>query len=254
MPNAERPVQRASPADLATLASDVGPAPMHVGALLRLDGAGVADPDDLVADVGRRIRAVPRLRQRLLRTPLGAGRPVWVDVRDFDITDHVEVRSCPGTGDERALWDLAAEVVVAPLPPDRPMWRMAIVDGLGSGGVAVVVAFHHVLSDGMGALSMLAALVDGGGDPTSAAEEPGWPAPEPDHRELRRDATRARLAAVRSLPRRGRQVLAAAAQLRPRNRRRPAPCSLLVPNGATRRIDVVDVELAALHTVARERQ
>lgn len=110
-------MQRASPADLTTLASDVGPAPMHVGAVLKLDGARPSDPAELVADVERRIRAIPRLRQRLLHTPLGAGRPVWVDAPDFDITDHVRVRTCPGTGDDRALWDLAADVMVSPLPP-----------------------------------------------------------------------------------------------------------------------------------------
>lgn len=131
------------------------------------------------------------------------------------------------------------------------MWRMAIVDGLEPDGIAVVVAFHHVLSDGMGALSMLAALVDGSGDP-APTPDPHWPAPMPDGTELRRDATRARLAEVRSLPRRVRQVLAAAAQLRPRGRRHATPCSLLAPNGPTRRIDVVDVELTPLHDVARE--
>ena len=59
------PVDRASPADLMQLAVDVGPAPMHVGAVLVLDtglGFSVQEAQRLL---GERVYAVPRLRQRL---------------------------------------------------------------------------------------------------------------------------------------------------------------------------------------------
>ena len=68
------PVDRASPADLMQLATDVGPAPMHVGAVLTL-GTG---PGFSVVEAGRllseRVRAVPRLRQGLAE--LGGARPL----------------------------------------------------------------------------------------------------------------------------------------------------------------------------------
>ena len=73
------PVDRASPADLMQLATDVGPAPMHVGAVLVLGtgpGFSVQDAQRLLGD---RVRAVPRLRQRLRRAPPGCGRPFWAD-------------------------------------------------------------------------------------------------------------------------------------------------------------------------------
>ena len=69
------PVDRASPADLMQLATDVGPVPMHVGAVLVLGtgpGFSVAEAQRLL---GERIHAVPRLRQRLCRPAVLGRRP-----------------------------------------------------------------------------------------------------------------------------------------------------------------------------------
>jgi hypothetical protein len=69
------PVDRASPADLMQFAMDVGPAPMHVGAVLVLDtgpGFSVAEAQRLL---GERVPAVPRLRQRLRRAAAGRSGP-----------------------------------------------------------------------------------------------------------------------------------------------------------------------------------
>ena len=110
------PVDRASPADLMQLATDVGPAPMHVGALLILDtgpGFNVAEAQRLP---GERVHAVPRLRQRLRRTPPGCGRPFWADDPAFDLRHHVRQLPCPPPGDQRALLEVAAAVTGAPLP------------------------------------------------------------------------------------------------------------------------------------------
>ena len=46
--------------------------------------------------LGERIRAVPRLRQRLYLTPPGCGRPYWADDPAFDINEHVRQVCCPG--------------------------------------------------------------------------------------------------------------------------------------------------------------
>jgi diacylglycerol O-acyltransferase / wax synthase len=89
------PVDRASPADLMQLATDIGPAPMNVGAVLILatgPGFNVAAAKRLL---GERICAVPRLRQRLRRAPPGCGRPFWADDPAFDLRHHVRQRPCP---------------------------------------------------------------------------------------------------------------------------------------------------------------
>jgi hypothetical protein len=144
------PVDRASPADLMQLATDVGPAPMHVGAVLVLGtgpGFSVGEARRLL---GERVRAVPRLGQRLRRAPPGCGRPFWADDPAFDLRHHVRPRPCPPPGDERALLEVAAAVTGEPLPRSRPLWSAAFVTGLAGGSTGLVIVMNHVLADGIG--------------------------------------------------------------------------------------------------------
>src|SRR5262249_60216387 len=96
MPFRSAPIERASPNDLMELASDAGPVPMQVGAVLLL----AADPGlaAVRAAIGARIPAVPRLRQRLVRVPPGCGRPAWVDDPEFDVGRQVHAVRCPPPG------------------------------------------------------------------------------------------------------------------------------------------------------------
>ena len=102
------PVDRASPADLMQLAADVGPAPMHTGAVLVLGTGPGFSVEQARRLLGERIAAVPRLRQRLYRAPPGCGRPFWADDPAFDLCHHVRQVPCPAPGDQRALLDVAA--------------------------------------------------------------------------------------------------------------------------------------------------
>lgn len=67
-------LQRASANDMMELATDTPSAPQHVAAILRLERA--VDPARVRDVLSARLPAVPRLRQRLTRAPLGGGRPV----------------------------------------------------------------------------------------------------------------------------------------------------------------------------------
>src|SRR6266576_764633 len=154
------PLDRASPADLMQFAADVGPAPMHVGAVLVLGagpGFGVREAQRLL---GERIRAVPRLRQRLRRAPPGCGRPFWADDPAFDLRRHVRQLPCPPPGDQRALLEVAAAVTGEPLPRSRPLWSATFVSGLAGGSTGLVIVMNHVLADGIGGLAVLFFLVD----------------------------------------------------------------------------------------------
>ncbi|MFB9990405.1 wax ester/triacylglycerol synthase domain-containing protein [Deinococcus oregonensis] len=51
-----------------------------------------------MATLEHQLPAVPRLRQRLERLPLGEGRPIWVDDPAFRLADHPSVRRCPSLG------------------------------------------------------------------------------------------------------------------------------------------------------------
>lgn len=76
--------------DPVELASDVGPAPMHVGALLVL-GAG---DQDVLPVLVERVAREPRLRQRLVPRD-GLRGPRWVDDPGADAADHVTRVAAP---------------------------------------------------------------------------------------------------------------------------------------------------------------
>jgi WS/DGAT/MGAT family acyltransferase len=229
-----------------TLAMDVGPLPSHVGAILRFAGIPGGEPAALQRLVAERAAAIPRLRQRLVRSPLGCGPPVWVDDPGADPAGHVRLTSCPPRGDERALLELAAAVLTTPLPPDRPLWSAVVVTGLADGGSALLVVLHHVVADGVGGLAVLAALADGAPDPVPLP--PAGPVPTRCH--LAADATARRLLAVRGLPQSVRSLrrwLRAAGGSRPQP---AAACSLIGPVGSRRRYEVVRTEIAPLQAFA----
>lgn len=244
------PIDRASAEDLVSLATDVGSAPMQVGAVLMLDTGDGFDGPVASATIGERIRAIPRLRQRLTSTPLGCGRPVWVDDPRFDLDEHLDVVQCPGPGDDGAVLAIAAEVIDTRLPPDRPLWRMRFVTGVDGDRTALVVAFHHVLADGIGGLAVLAGLVDGAPvDPVG-----DFPRPAPSTRELASDAIRTRRGALRELGGSVGRVREALVGLRPARTARAQRCSINRPTGPQRRFVVVRAELEDVVRLAHAHQ
>ncbi|MDX8147639.1 wax ester/triacylglycerol synthase family O-acyltransferase [Lentzea sp. BCCO 10_0061] len=219
-------IDRTSSDDLVSLASG-----MQVGAVVVLE----RDPGGVEAVLADRVRTVPRLRRRLVRAPFGCGRPVWVDDAGFDISRHVHRVVCPAPGDDAVLLGIASSLVTRPLPHSSPLWSATLVTGLTRGRAALVLVFHHVLSDGIGGLAVLANLVDG----APRAETGPFPAPAPSRRELAKDAWTARL--------------------RPRERGSFAGpqwpslgshCSLNHPTGSRRRQTMARASVSRLHAAA----
>jgi WS/DGAT/MGAT family acyltransferase len=227
-------------------ATDVGPAPMHVGAVLVLGagpGFGVREAQRLL---GERIRAVPRLRQRLRRAPPGCGRPFWADDPAFDLRHHVRQVPCPAPGDERALLDVAAAVTGEPLPRSRPLWSATFVTGLTEDSTGLVIVMNHVLADGIGGLAVLAKLVDAVPGRPPSDPKALFPAPAPRARARAADAWRAEHA---TSPPGGslRQIRQGFAELGGTcPPRRIPPTTLNRPTGPRRRLDVVAADLAAI--------
>ncbi|MGZ4709109.1 MAG: wax ester/triacylglycerol synthase domain-containing protein [Acidimicrobiales bacterium] len=252
-------IQRASAADLAQRACDVGPLPTQVGALLVLDRADGLDPAEVRAAVRDRLGAVPRMHQHLVEAPRGCGRPYWADDpiddpledRGSEASDgHVAVVRCPGAGDERALLDLLARLVATRLPPGRSPWSLTFVTDVEGGQAAMIIVFDHVLADGIGGLAVLAELVDGpprapGTRPRAAA------APTPiTSGELLRDATSSRLRSLRHLPRTLGRLREALVELGPQAVVRTPRSSLQQPVGARRNLAVVRADLRAVVAAA----
>ncbi len=242
--NQLRPIQRTTGNDLMALATESAAAPMQVAAILVLDRP--IDATFLRAVLADRITAVARLRQRLQRAPFGCGRPMWVDDAGFAIDRHIMDRPCPAPGDEDALMKVAATVATHPLPRDRPLWSITLVNGLTGGRSAVVLVIHHVLADGIGGLAALALLIDGA--PTGLKVP--FPTPPPTHRELLADATASRIRALRRWPAGLRLVRDAAAELRGGHVGHPTRCTLNQPTGSHRQLAVARADLTALASTA----
>jgi diacylglycerol O-acyltransferase len=256
MPNLQHPasavagmsavIERVSPDDMMQLACDVGPLPMQVGAVLVLDVAPEFDVSAAEATIAERITAIPRLRQTLVRVPIGCGRPIWVDDATFDISRHVHRVICPPPGDDAAMLSAAAAVAAQPLPRCRPLWSATFVTGLTGARVALVVVFHHVLADGIGGLAVLVNLVDG--MPSTA---PGpFPRPAPARRQLAIDALGARRGALTRPVAALRTLRAAIVELNPAAAARVPKTTLNKPTGTGRRITVTRTDLGRIRDVA----
>ncbi|WP_196809037.1 wax ester/triacylglycerol synthase family O-acyltransferase [Conexibacter woesei] len=174
-------MDRPTALDLAFLDLETPQAPLVVGWTLRFDGAapGVAA---LRRWIDARLGGVPRFRRRLVR---GA----WVDDVRFDVARHVfAVSAARGT----ALREVAGALLSAPLPEDRPLWRMYVVDGVDGGGFAIVGQAHHALVDGIAAIEV-AMLLFG---PEARGDASWVPSPAPSPAETLRTTAAARVRAL----------------------------------------------------------
>ncbi len=239
-------IERASPSDRAFLAMDSGEVPEQFGVILMLDKGGELDLERARRLLAERVPAAPRLRQRLVKVPLGCGGPIWVDEPGFDIRRHVRAVACHEPGDEPALLDTALSVVMSPLPRTAPLWSAVLVTGPAGNTLALVIVLHHALADGVGGLAVLAQLIDGPSHPPEAC----FPRPAPAPGGLARDAFAAKVGALRHAPQSWRLLrvsMGAGGGLRPP---RAAPSSLNQPTGPRRQLAVVRADLAALRAAA----
>jgi WS/DGAT/MGAT family acyltransferase len=247
------PIERVSANDATTLATDRGPAPMNIGVVLRVEqGAGLAF-DDVLGLLAARVPLVPRLRQRLSRTPPGCGRSIWVDAADFDIQRHVQQTALAEGAGTDGLLTAATSFVCTPLPRDRPLWAARWITGLDDGSAALVLSAHHCLSDGLGGLAVLAALSDEG-SPGPPALRP-FPVAAPRSRDVALDAWRARVHALRRMPARLADTAAGVRELTgsPHRPRLADRTSLNRPTGPVRRLTTVAVPLDGLVEAAHSR-
>jgi WS/DGAT/MGAT family acyltransferase len=239
-------VERASSADLAFLAMDTGKVPLQFAVILILERAADFGLDHLRQLIEDRIVAIPRLRQRLIKVPLGCGSPIWIDDLDFHIDHHVRAVSCQRPGDQPALLDTALSAIKVPLPREHPLWSVVLITGLQDGGVAVLVVLHHVLADGLGGLNVLATLVDPGAPPAAGS----FPRRAPTRADLARDAWQTRLLGLRRATKAWRSLrrgMLASGGFHPP---RAIPCSLVQRTGPRRKMAVVVLDRAPLRAAA----
>jgi diacylglycerol O-acyltransferase / wax synthase len=177
-------VERLNGLDTGMLAGETPEWHMHAGALLLLEPI-----DERGVDVAAGIRAVLDARRallgpfryRLLETPLGLGRSVWVDSADVDLGTQVRRVGVPAPGSMREVATLCGDLFSSPLSRSGPLWEIWVLEGLQSGHVGVLLKVHHALMDGIRGERLLEVLFDlepdaplarPAGDPVAADRAP----------------------------------------------------------------------------------
>ena len=147
--------------------------PLHIGCLCVLEGRlGI---DELAARVEARIARMRRYAQRAVPVPLGLGHPSWEDDPAFDVRRHLFRWALPAPGGPAELHDAAAALLGRPLPRERPLWEMHLLEGLDGGGTAILQLVHHCMIDGVAGAQLLEALLDA----VPRVEERALPRPDP---------------------------------------------------------------------------
>jgi diacylglycerol O-acyltransferase / wax synthase len=166
---------------------------MHTLKVAILDTARASVPytaERFTNDLNDRLHRIPSYRWRLLETPLGLHHPVWAEDPDFDISRHVFRTTAKAPGGARERDELIGAIAGTPLPHDRPLWQVHLIEGLADGQVAAVVKVHHAMADGNAAANQLLSVID---DPVGEPLpfEPWNPAPVPSRSRLIKEALRA---------------------------------------------------------------
>jgi WS/DGAT/MGAT family acyltransferase len=246
------------------------------GALMGIGGVSIFDPlpgggaptvEELCADLGARLDQLPRYSQRLSSTRTGGfAWPRWTDDDRFRIRDHVSHVALPAPGGHTELCEWAADFYSHRLDRTRPLWEMALIEGLAEGRWAIANKTHHCLVDGVGSVDVAYLLLDTEPNPP---EREFAPPPPPANGSLLRPLVPTPPQPIADVARAGARVAGAGvhAALHPREvleRSRSlaelivrdeligAPrTSLNVQIGSTRRFAVVTRPLAELKTIRR---
>jgi WS/DGAT/MGAT family acyltransferase len=125
-------------------------------------------PERVEAAIERAAAVLPRLHQRIVPAAFDLGPPHWAEAGPGPLDHHVRRVRATG-GDLDAVLALAEPDAMAAFDPARPPWMLTIVDGLDRGRAALVLRFHHAITDGVGGIEIADLLFDRarrGGDPT----------------------------------------------------------------------------------------
>jgi len=137
---------------------------MHIGGIMVFDpppGDGPPSLDQLCEHLSSRLPALPRYSQRLSHPRTGGmSWPQWKDDPSFDVSRHVTRAALPAPGARAELARWSSGFFSQRLDRRRPLWEMAIVEGLEDGRWALAHKTHHCLVDGVGSIDVANVLLD----------------------------------------------------------------------------------------------
>ncbi|WP_137146874.1 wax ester/triacylglycerol synthase domain-containing protein [Mycolicibacterium sp. CR10] len=104
-------------------------------------------------------RSVPMFRQRVVPSPPPAP-PRWEDAPDFDLDFHMRRVTAAAPGSMDTVLEMARVAAMEDFDRARPLWEATLIDGLENGGAAMLLKFHHALTDGVGGVQIAMILFD----------------------------------------------------------------------------------------------
>ena len=146
---------------------------MHIGGVLVFDplpDGGPPSREELCQHLASRLGQLPRYGQRLSEPHTGGlSWPEWEDDPAFDIGTHVTRAALPAPGGYEELQEWASGFFSQRLDRHRPLWEMAMVEGLADGRWALAHKTHHSMVDGVGSVDVGHLMLDATPDATPAA-------------------------------------------------------------------------------------
>jgi len=137
---------------------------MHIGTIMVFDprpDGGSPSREELCQHLVSRLAQLPRYKQRLSQPHTGGlSWPEWEDDPAFDIHRHVARAALPAPGGDKELQEWASGFYSVRLDRHRPLWEMALVEGLANGRWALAAKTHHSMVDGVGSIDIGHLLLD----------------------------------------------------------------------------------------------
>src|SRR5664280_181433 len=150
---------------------------MHTGVIMVFDPqprGGSPSREEVCQYLASRLGQLPRYRQRLSEPHTGGmSWPEWQDDPAFDIGRHVARAALPAPGGDEELAEWASGFFSQRLDRHRPLWEMALVEGLANGRWAIATKTHHCMVDGVGSADVGHLLLDT--TPDAAPVDPSSP-------------------------------------------------------------------------------
>lgn len=182
--------------DAAMLYAETPEMPMHTLGVLILERMSSTDgrtPFEITRELfAERIHLIPPFRRRIVQGPLKVGDPHWIEDPDFDLDHHLVRIVLPSPSDMRALREFVGAFAAHPLDRSRPLWKVALIEGLEKDRISLVMKIHHAAMDGGRAAAIAGELLDDSpeGRLVPPPDEPWVPDDEPSIPWLAADTLR----------------------------------------------------------------
>ncbi len=145
-------MERLGVQDTLNIYGETSGSPMQMGTVQILESTASGAPLDLATIrefYRQRLPHLPMFRHRMERVLGGIDRPVWIEVPDLDVADHILGAELPSPGTDRQLAELVSALFPTPLDMSRPLWDMWVIEGLNRGRTAIFSRMHHAVIDGV---------------------------------------------------------------------------------------------------------